>query len=335
MNSTWEADGNIMKGPTAGNFPPPPVQQYVPLHMPYNSQFSNQQQHTPLPPHSHPIGIDTAANSPWNGDASGGGSYFSSCAAIPIAGSRTTSTTVMGGVGIHHRQHGGAAQSPSMRPTSAAAVSFIPSSYDQSTSADGGRPGSSSAPDPYIYRTRFGCPEDDLPIMQELGIYPSHITAKAAAVLYPFNKVSSDTTQDTDLAGPVVFAVSLGFLLSLQGKVQFSAIYTLSLLGVMGFRVLLGLMEASSASSVNVQLIVSTLGYCMIPNLLLAIIQTVLFWLIGSAGVMLPIAFIFITWSGWCASKMFSIAFGMEQQKYLILYPLLIFYSLFAALTIF
>eukprot|EP00164_Ancoracysta_twista_P031240 GFYU01064650.1.p1 GENE.GFYU01064650.1~~GFYU01064650.1.p1 ORF type:complete len:249 (+),score=6.92 GFYU01064650.1:63-809(+) len=183
-----------------------------------------------------------------------------------------------------------------------------------------------------LHRTRFGHPADDLPLLEELGIVPSHIRSKATAVLHPLRKVSTDTSEGTDLAGPVVFAVILALLLSLQGKVQFSAIYGLSLFGILGFKALLGLMSEEPVCSL---LIISTLGYCLIPILLLACVQTILFWIVGVTSAILPLAFVVITWSGWCGAQMFAAAFHMSQQKFLILYPLLIFYAVFAALTIF
>lgn len=183
-----------------------------------------------------------------------------------------------------------------------------------------------------LHRTRFGHPSDDLPLLEELGIVPSHIRSKATAVLHPLRKVSADTSEGTDLAGPIVFAVLLALLLSLQGKVQFSAIYGLSLFGILGFRALLGLM---SDEPVCLLLIVSTLGYCLIPIVLLACVQTVLFWIIGISSAILPLAFGAIAWSGWCGSQMFAAAFHMNQQRFLIFYPMLIFYAVFAALTIF
>ena len=182
------------------------------------------------------------------------------------------------------------------------------------------------------YRTRFGDPADDLPLLDELGIFPRHIWNKANAVLHPLKPMSADVIEDTDVAGPLVFAVGLGFLFSLQGKVQFGAIYGLSVLGILFAKVLLSLM---TEQSVPTQFVVSTLGYCLLPNLVLAVIQTFQYWLIGSHTILLPVAFAVIGWSAWCATVMFVRALSMEPQRFLILYPLVIFYAVFASLTIF
>lgn len=197
----------------------------------------------------------------------------------------------------------------------------------QSPSLSGNAGCGAASPSP-----RFGYPEDDLPLLEELGINPSHIKAKAIAVLHPLGRMREEAISDPDLAGPFVFAILLGFLLSLQGKVQFSAIYGLSSLGMFGFRILIGLM---SDDDVRILHIVSTLGYCLLPNLVLAVVQTVLWWATGSHKLALPFAAVTISWSAWCACQMFAKLFGMESQRFLLLYPLAVFYSVFAALTIF
>lgn len=197
----------------------------------------------------------------------------------------------------------------------------------------GGTPGGSASYAPSeAHRHRFGYPEDDLPLLEELGIYPRHILAKATAVLNPMKSMGADVIEDIDLAGPICFAVLLGFLLSLQGKVQFGAIYGHSLLGILFAKMLISLM---SDQTVSFQFVVSTLGYCLLPNLVLAILQSFQYWLVGSHRVILPVALAVIAWSAWCATQMFVRALMMEQQRYLLLYPCVLFYAVFAALTIF
>jgi hypothetical protein len=183
---------------------------------------------------------------------------------------------------------------------------------------------------PGVYR--FGDPADDRPLLEELGIFPSHIRAKAAAVLHPMRKMNAEVVEDTDLAGPLIFALVLGFMLSLQGKIQFGAIYTVSLMGILVAKALLTLM---SDQPVRVQFVISTLGYCLLPNILLALAQTFKYWVWGTGGVMVPVALVVIAWSGWCAAQMFVEALAMQEQRYLLLYPCLLFYAAFAALTIF
>jgi hypothetical protein len=189
----------------------------------------------------------------------------------------------------------------------------------------------SAAADPTAIR--FGDPRDDLPLLEELGIYPSHILKKSLAVLHPFRTMAIETVEDSDVAGPLVFTQLLGFMLTLQGKLHFGAIYGLSMLGILLSQCLLSLM---SDEPVQLQLVISTLGYCLLPNAVLAVFSTRHYWFVGrSAGIVLPLALAIIAWSAWCATSMFTQAFRLQHCRFLILYPATLFYAVFAALTIF
>ncbi|CCW65008.1 unnamed protein product [Phytomonas sp. EM1] len=201
-----------------------------------------------------------------------------------------------------------------------------------------------------LHQLRFGFPEDDLPLLQELGIDLRGIWRRTRVALNPFGKaprlststststpsvgVGGATVQEaTDLAGPLVFAVALALLLSLQGKIQFSAIYSLCVVGVAFFKILLALMHDGGAP---LQFIVSCLGYALMPNLLLAALRTLQVWIFGTfTHLLLPFAWVVILWSSWCATKLLVEGLSMQPQRYLILYPMSLFYAVFAVLTIF
>ncbi|KPA74144.1 putative mitochondrial membrane protein YIP1 [Leptomonas pyrrhocoris] len=201
-----------------------------------------------------------------------------------------------------------------------------------SMNAQGGGGGSLPRERP-PYQLRFGCPEDDLPLLEELGIFPRHILDKARAVLNPFKTMSVDAAKDPDLAGPVLFALSLALLLSLRGKIQFSAIYGLFVLGVAFFKVLLSLMQPKGGGA-PLQLVVSTVGYGLLPTVLLALVRTTCSWLLTRRS-LLPLTLLMILWSAWCGSSLVAKGLGMEEQRYLVLYPMLLFYAAFDALTVF
>lgn len=216
------------------------------------------------------------------------------------------------------------------------AAAYGGSQLPQQTAGMGSPLGSSDSNGKPLHQTRFGHPDDDLPLLEELGIFPRHILAKAKAVLHPLTPMSPDVVEDTDLAGPVTFAVLLAVLLSFQGKVQFSAIYGHSLIGIAFSKSIFSMMmEPTSQATIPLQFVVSTLGYCLLPTLVLAFFQTFQHWILGSHRVMLPFAIVVVGWSAWCATNMFTKALAMDSQKYLLLYPLIIFYAVFAALTIF
>ncbi|KAG5476247.1 hypothetical protein LSCM4_05227 [Leishmania orientalis] len=182
------------------------------------------------------------------------------------------------------------------------------------------------------HQLRFGNPADDLPLLEELGIFPLHILDKACAVLNPFKSIGVDAAKDTDLAGPVFFALSLAVLLSLRGKIQFSAIYGLFVLGVGFFKILLSLMRPRGG--VPLQFVASTIGYGLLPTVLLAVVRIVGLWLIGHRGV-LPLTLLMVVWSAWCGTTLVVKGLGMEEQRYLVLYPMLLFYSTFNVVAVY
>ncbi|TPP52090.1 putative integral membrane protein [Leishmania donovani] len=183
-----------------------------------------------------------------------------------------------------------------------------------------------------LHQLRFGNPADDLPLLEELGIFPRHILGKARAVLNPFKSISVDAAKDTDLAGPVLFALSLAVLLSLRGKIQFSAIYGLFMLGVGFFKMLLSLMQPRGG--VPLQFVASTIGYGLLPTVLLAAVRTVGSWIMGLRGV-LPLTLLMVAWSSWCGTTLVAKGLGMEEQRYLVLYPMLLFYSTFNVVAVY
>jgi hypothetical protein len=255
------------------------------------------------------------------------------------------------------------AENPGMGQSPGSAPAFFPVDFERQHSATSSTGGPSSAPiympsdmggspmvapvpvpihqrrqpsdidagDPSLYR--FGDPRDDLPLLDELGIFPSHIFAKSMLVLHPFREMPLDTVADSDIAGPLCCTVTLAFLLTLQGKLHFGAIYGLSVLGILTSKALLSLM---ADTPVPLQLVISTLGYCLLPNTILAVFGTLHAWFIGrSPGMILPLALVIIGWSAWCATSMFTRAFNLQHCRFLILYPATLFYAVFAALTIF
>jgi hypothetical protein len=57
--------------------------------------------------------------------------------------------------------------------------------------------------------------DDELPILEELGINLPHIWKKTLSVLNPFRKIDEESLKDNDLAGPLFFALLLGLFLLL------------------------------------------------------------------------------------------------------------------------
>ena len=191
-------------------------------------------------------------------------------------------------------------------------------------------------------------PENEPPLLEELGINFSHIMAKTVAVLNPMGEPSSEILGDTDLAGPLIFCVAFGFCLLMAGKVSFGHIYLLAVMGCLSMYCLLNLM---SQQGVALILTVSILGYCILPMVALSFfaafisLQYVtstsqnlsntlsLFYFRSLFGHFLVI--IVTIWCSMAASKLFSRSLAMLGQTALIAYPCFLVYGLFALLAVF
>ena len=135
------------------------------------------------------------------------------------------------------------------------------------------------------------------PLLEELGINPEHIFQKTLTVLNPFRSTRTDVAGDADLAGPLCFCVALGFLLLLSGKVHFNYIYGIGLLGCVANY---GLLSMMATTPVSITVVVSVLGYCLLPIVALSALS-ILISLTGVVGTSLTV--IAVIWSALSASK--------------------------------
>ncbi|EDW76157.1 uncharacterized protein Dwil_GK14816 [Drosophila willistoni] len=172
--------------------------------------------------------------------------------------------------------------------------------------------------------------DDEPPLLEELGINPNHIFQKTLAVLNPLRGTDQQILQDTDMAGPLVFCLTLGGFLLLQGKVTFSYIYGIGVMGCIFFYCLLSLMV--TRSQVTFGAVASVLGYCLLPMVVLSGIN-ILITIQGTLG--LIVSGISIFWCAISASKLFATAFSMDHQQLLIAYPCAVLYGGFALITIY
>lgn len=171
--------------------------------------------------------------------------------------------------------------------------------------------------------------EDEPPLLEELGINPHHILMKTLSVLNPFRTPEKEIFDDSDLAGPLVFCMAFGGFLLLSGKVTFSYIYGIGVLGCLAFYFLLTLM---ATANVTLGAVISVLGYCLLPMVILSGIN-VLITIQGIIGTALSC--FCIIWCAISASKLFVTALSMDHQQVLVAYPCALLYGVFALITIF
>ena len=174
---------------------------------------------------------------------------------------------------------------------------------------------------------------DEPPLLEELEINFVDIARKTKNVLQPFSTPDSALKHDdADLVGPIFFLLCLGFSLLLQGKVHFGVIYGFGVFGVVSLYGLLNLLAPTDVGKIQFWSVMSTLGYCLLPVVLVAVVGIVVS-LTGWLGAIL--SSIAIGWCTFTATRFFESAFNMEKQRYLIAYPIGLLYSIFVLLAMF
>ncbi|KAG0026660.1 hypothetical protein BGZ81_006193 [Podila clonocystis] len=192
-------------------------------------------------------------------------------------------------------------------------------------------PGGQMNPQPISWLSAFGTGglEGEPPLLEELGINFSHIKSKSFTVLNPLRPVDRNIMDDTDLAGPLVFCLALGTFLLLSGKQHFGYIYGVAVVGCTVLYLILNLM---SPQGIDVPKTASVLGYCMLPLVVLSSLST-LFVLNGGLGYILSL--LAIVWCTYSSSGFFTAVLGMDDQRFLVAYPVGLFYGCFALMTVF
>lgn len=184
--------------------------------------------------------------------------------------------------------------------------------------------------------------EDELPLLEELEIYPTRIIEKSLAVLNPFHaKGHADDAEylfrETDLAGPITFylALALCLFLSDTGKDMFGYVYGLSLITVFFMYVLMKLMSTTVSESQNyitLSSVASILGYSILPIVWLSV-PGIFFSLNNKFGIILAGAAVLLSTTA--SSRIFCLMTGDQNQRYLIAYPTMLVYVIFALLVLF
>jgi hypothetical protein len=131
--------------------------------------------------------------------------------------------------------------------------------------------------------------------------------------------------------GPILVAIIFGILLTLKGKLEFGSIYGFGLTGCVGLQIIINLMS-KQGQYVDLFTCVSNLGYSLLPFCFLA--ATSIFIDLNNAIGTIICAFI-IGWSTTTATRLFEYGLDMADKKYLIAYPIALFYAVFTLLTIF
>jgi len=223
-----------------------------------------------------------------------------------------------------------------MNPSSTS-IDFFPTDYPGTQDAGQAQ----NFPNPYITsqpssNNNFGGNsssfEDEPPLWEELGFDPDFIKTKLLTLLLPGRKKNIDEKiiQDSDLGGPFIFCILLGFCLVLQGgKFHFGYIFGYSILGGIAMYILLNLM---SEQVIGVSHTMSVLGYCLVPMIVLAL-TSIAFPPSSMIGFALAVAS--IAYCTHSASAMFMKVLQTADQRFLFAYPIGLLYACFALIVIF
>ncbi|KAI9887956.1 MAG: hypothetical protein M1823_000213 [Watsoniomyces obsoletus] len=197
--------------------------------------------------------------------------------------------------------------------------------------------------------------EGEPPLLEELGVNFGHIKVKTLTVLNPFARIDQHIMDDSDLAGPILFFLLFGFFLLFSGKVHFSYIYGLAILGSTSLHLILSLMSpplhpdhpdhqtshpssssSSSAPATSSNLTfprsASVLGYCLLPLVLTSLVGIVLPMDALPGYILTSLA---IVWCTYSSSGMFCAVGRMRRMRALVAYPLALFYVGFGIMGIF
>ncbi|KAK4186380.1 hypothetical protein QBC35DRAFT_412895 [Podospora australis] len=203
------------------------------------------------------------------------------------------------------------------------------------------------------------------PLLEELGVEFNHVARKTLAVLNPFRRIDQHLMDDSDLAGPLLFFFLFGTFLMLSGRVHFGYIYGLAVIGSLALHTILSLMapavdpataaqqasypgapaydptatSVGSSSSSNqpsgtltFTRTTSVLGYCLLPLVATSLLGIGL-PMDAPLGIVLTSAA--VMWSSYAASGIICSISGMNRQRFLVAYPLALFYVGFGIMGVF
>ena len=180
--------------------------------------------------------------------------------------------------------------------------------------------------------------ENEAPLLEELGINIQHILLKTKAVVFPFSRFGGDQIdpvaicQDSDLPGAIALLLLLGGEMVLTGKLQFGYIYIYGLTGCIFMTLLVNLISPTDA--VSFWTVTSIMGYALLPVNILALVKIFVMDLINMQTFGKILGALTVLWSTMASARLLELGCGLRDQRMLIMYPLLLFYSAFVMMTI-
>ncbi|OVA03576.1 Yip1 domain [Macleaya cordata] len=173
--------------------------------------------------------------------------------------------------------------------------------------------------------------EEELPLLEELGINTRQIWRKTVSIMNPF-RVNANLHEDSDLSGPFLFLMAFGLFQLLAGKLHFGILLGWVTVAALFLYVVFNML-AGRNGNLDLYRCLSLLGYCMFPMVILSAFS--LFIPQGGMGIFIVTA-IFVLWSTRvCTRLLVELASCGDEHRGLIAYACFLIYMLFSLLVIF
>ncbi|MCL7043517.1 hypothetical protein MKW94_026503 [Papaver nudicaule] len=173
--------------------------------------------------------------------------------------------------------------------------------------------------------------EDELPLLEELGINTRQIWKKSTSILNPF-RVNPNLHEDADLSGPFLFLMAFGLFQLLAGKLHFGILLGWVTVASLFLYVVFNML-AGKNGNLDLYRCLSLIGYCMLPMVILS--ASSLFLPQGGA-IVFAMAGVFVLWSTRvCTRLLVELASCGDEHRGLIAYACCLIYLLFSLLVIF
>ncbi|XP_077241253.1 integral membrane Yip1 family protein [Tasmannia lanceolata] len=181
-----------------------------------------------------------------------------------------------------------------------------------------------------IYGGNIGF-EEELPLLEELGINTRQIWRKTSSILNPF-RVNPNLHEDADLSGPFLFLMAFGLFQLLSGKLHFGIILGWVTVSALFLYVVFNML-AGKNGNLDLYRCLSLIGYCMLP---MVIFSAVSLFLPQGGVVIFAMGAVFVLWSTRvCSRLLVELASCGDEHRGLIAYACWLIYMLFSLLVIF
>ncbi|CAN6438938.1 unnamed protein product [Victoria cruziana] len=173
--------------------------------------------------------------------------------------------------------------------------------------------------------------EDELPLLEELGINTRLIWKKSLSILNPF-RVNPNLHEDADLSGPFIFLMAFGLFQLLAGKLHFGIILGWVTVASLFLYVVFNML-AGRDGTLDLYRCLSLVGYCMFPMVLFSALSL----FVPQRGLAVYImAAVFVIWSTRvCTVLLVELASYGDEHRGLVGYACFLVFLLFSLLVIY